>query len=115
MVNWNDDEVKKFLDEWSCHSQKHEMQASAALDRLEFKEVEVNDILRKSYRLWPKRILMYSRRYQQGKDIGTLFCRAVIYKGKKKWFLKDGNHRYIAVIANGEEKVRIAYDPKNKI
>jgi hypothetical protein len=115
MVTWNDKEPYKFLEEWSCHSQKHEINAAAASRRLEFKEVNVNDIIRKSYKLWPKRILMYSRRYQQGREIGTLFCRSIIYKGKQKWFLKDGNHRFLAVIANGEEIVRIAYDPQNKI
>lgn len=115
MVTWDDKAPYSFLEEWSCHSSRHEINASAASERLQFKYVEINEILRKSYKLWPKRILMYSRRYQQGKSIGTLFCRAVIYKGKKKWFLKDGNHRFLAVIANGEESVRIAFDPENII
>jgi hypothetical protein len=115
MVIWNDKEAYKFLEEWSCHSRKHEINAAAASERLEFKEVNVNDIVRKSYKLWPKRILMYNRRYQDGKEMGTLFCRSIIYKRKQKWFLKDGNHRFHALIANGEETMRIAYDPENKI
>lgn len=115
MVVWDDKAPYEFLKEWANHSSEHEINASAAANRLEFIEVNVNDIIRKSYKIYPKRILMYSRRYQQVKEIGTLFCRSVIKKGKQKWFLKDGNHRFLAVIANGEETVRIAYDSKNKI
>jgi hypothetical protein len=115
MVVWDDKAPYRFLEEWSNHSTEHEINAAGAANRLEFLEVPVNDIIRKSYKLWPKRCRMWSLRYQKGKEIGTLFCRSVIHKGKQKWFLKDGNHRFIAVIANGEETVRIAYDPENKI
>ena len=115
MIFWDDNAPYKFLEEYSNHSRKHEIECAAAASRLQFKNVPVNDIIRKSYKLYPSRIKMWNIRYQQHKDIGTLFARPKIKNGKRKWFLKDGNHRFIAVIANGEEVVRIAWDPLNKI
>jgi hypothetical protein len=115
VIFWDDKAPYKFLEEWSNHSRKHEIDSAAAATRLQFLNVPVNDIIRKSYKLHPKRIKMWSIKYKQNKDIGTLFCRSHIIKGKQKWFLKDGNHRFYALIANGEEVVRIAFDPLDKI
>lgn len=115
MIFWDDTAPYKFLEEWSIHSRQHEINSAAAASRLQFLNVDVNDIIRKSYKLHPKRVKMWNLRYQAHKDIGTLFCRPKIVKGKRKWFLKDGNHRFIALIANGEETMRIAYDPENRI
>lgn len=115
MIFWDDKAPYEFLKDYGLHSTQHEIICAAAVDRLQFIVVHVQDIIRKSYKLYPKRIKMWNLYYQQGKEIGTLFCRPRMKRGKQKWFLKDGNHRFIAVIANGEEYVRIAYDPRNEI
>lgn len=115
MVIWDDKAPYNFLVEYGNHSRQHELICAAAADRLLFLVVPVNDIIRKSYKLHPKRIKMWNLRYQAHKEIGTLFVRPQIKHGKQKWFLKDGNHRFIALIANGEEEVRIAYDPENRV
>ena len=115
MVIWDDTAVYNFLEEYGNHSRTLEIKCSKASERIQFLDVPVNEIIRKSYKLYPKRIKMWNLKYQAGKQIGTLFCRPVIKNNKRKWFLKDGNHRFIAVIANGEEVVRIGYDPENRI
>jgi len=113
MVTWDDKAPVKFLEEeWANHSTQHESNAIQASSRLQFIGVAIRDIVTKNYKLWHNRIAMYGLRYRSGKPIGTLFCRKL--EGNK-WFLKDGNHRFIALVANGETTVRIAYDPEGKI
>lgn len=119
-VQWDDGVPLEFLDDISIYSRRISLNCSAASKRLAFKEVGVEDIVTtykkkgelKTYTTWPKRIEMFKRRAQNGRPIGTLFCRA---KKNGKWFLKDGNHRFKALKELGVTKFRIAYDPENMI
>lgn len=112
MINWDDNAVYDFLNEWSIHSSKHEMLCTVAKDRIQFTDVAIEDIARKKYNHYPKRTTMYIRRIRAGKQIGTLFCRK---QKDGKWFLKDGNHRFRALRHEGITSLRIGYDSENKI
>ena len=113
MVNWDDKAPYEFLRYFRFHSGKHEILCSAAIKRLKFKEVGIDEIFpQANCSLFPKRVEMYRRRYFQGREIGTLFCRK---RSSGLWFLKDGNHRFNALAGAGVTRFRIAYDPKGEI
>lgn len=112
-VNWNDQSVFDFLHDFGLHSDRQDKICRAVIKRLQFKEIDIDDIVTKEepYDIYPKRVLYYQRKYQKGEKIGTLFCRSQ----DTKWFVKDGNHRYLALKHSGVTKFRIAFDIKNRI
>lgn len=114
MIQWDDSAVYDFLKEFGNNSSRLDRICAAAIkeNRIQFTEIDIDQIVTKNYPNYQKRTDMYARRIEQGKPIGTLFCRP---KPDNKWFLKDGNHRYRALKAKGITRLRIGYDMENII
>lgn len=120
-VEWDDTRPYQFLREFGTRSTRLFKLCASAIKRsnLQFRNVAISDIVRKGdiagnnhYTVHEKSVNMYRRRIQRGEKVGTLFCRAM---KDNKWFLKDGNHRFLACQAEKVEIVRIAYDEENRI
>jgi hypothetical protein len=110
-IKWNDEEVKKWLIYFGL---KHNRLAECIeiSKRLKFRTVKMTQIERKNYSLLEDKLQQHSNQIDEGISVGTFFCRK---KSHKKWFLKDGNHRYLCLVVKGVTEYRIAYDPKGAI
>ena len=91
-IKWDDEEVKKWLVYFGLKHNKLD-ECIAASKRLKFKTVKIEQITRKNYSLLESKLRQHSIQIDEGISVGTFFCRK---KPGHKWFLKDGNHRYLA-------------------
>lgn len=110
-IKWDDEEVKKWLIYFGLKHGKLD-ECIAASKRLKFKTVKMEQIERKNYSLLESKLRQHSIQIDEEISVGTFFCYP---RPHKKFFLKDGNHRYLALVVKGVTEFRIAYDPKDEI
>src|SRR5689334_12679975 len=110
-VKWNDEEVYKFLIYFGIRHDREKI-CKEAMKRLKFTEVDIKQIRRKNYTIFEDRLRQHSEQMNEGLSVGTFFARP---EEDNKFFLKDGNHRYLNLVMRGVTKFRIAYDPDNKV
>jgi hypothetical protein len=117
-VVWDDEAPYRFVKYFGeKHKRTHKKLKKNCVElckerRLIYKEVHINKIKRKNYTIFTFRLRHHAKRYNEGKVFGTFFCRP---RDDGRWQLKDGSHRYLTLVVNGHNRVRIAFDPENKV